>query len=268
MFRVFALAVLALLAPLEGGGVMFAAKQIFLGRSAKAVPTAKSYVQDGLVGLYDTVENVAFGVSDHSDRRIVNLVGNDPLKDFSLSEGTVFGENYMTNPSYCPFARNSWNKAWRDYPYIEVVFTPTSYSSEAFIFGAGYAYSAGVSHVMVVYKANGAILQPTQYSDDAEYAIFDQSPVLGTRYTLGFSCSNNTGPMVSAYCNGEPVQVQTGSKTGLYAYTTSGVWGGQSNSARPTLGWLMHGVRMYSRVPTAAEIAANYAVDKERFKLP
>lgn len=231
--------------------------------------TAKSYVQDGLVGLYDTIENVAFGVSDHSDRRVVNLVGNDPLKDFSLSEGTVFGENYMSNPSHCPFAINSWNKVWRDYPYIEVVFTPTSYRDQAFIFGAGYACSQGVSHVMVAYNASGAILQPSQYAAGEEYAVFDASPELWTRYTLGFSCSNNTGPMVSAYCNGEPVQVQKGLQTGLYAYTSKGMWGGQSNSARPTLGWLMHGVRMYSRVPTAAEIAANFAVDnKARFNLP
>ena len=48
MFRVFALAVLALLASLEGGGVMFASKQIYLGRSAKAA-WRNPYVTDGLV---------------------------------------------------------------------------------------------------------------------------------------------------------------------------------------------------------------------------
>lgn len=30
----------------------------------------------------------------------------------------------------------------------------------------------------------------------------------------------------------------------------------------------LYTVRLYSRAPTADEIAANYAIDKERFKLP
>ena len=105
-------------------------------------------------------------------RRVVNLVGNEPLKNFVLTDDTVFGDNYMTNASYCPFAINEWTKAWRDYPYIEVVFTPMTYRDQAFIFGAGSGYSAGVATVMVVYKSDGAILQPTQYSERG-YAIFD-----------------------------------------------------------------------------------------------
>jgi len=46
MVRVFALAFLALYAPLEGGGVMFAAKQIYLGRVLTAAEIAANYAID------------------------------------------------------------------------------------------------------------------------------------------------------------------------------------------------------------------------------
>jgi len=247
--------------------MMIAARNAFLMSVGSSTPTARDYAQDGLVAMFDTIENVAFGVSDHSDRRVVNLVGGDPLWTYNLTEGTVFGENYITSQTASPFAANSFTKSRDPFSYIEVVFTPTTFKGEAFVFCLSKGYSFGIKHTMIEYRnaTDGAILQPHRYSPNRDYAVFAHSPALGTRYTLCYACSGES--MISAFCNGIELPIQGGYSSSLYAYTGNGVWGGQGGNTRTTPGWLMHSVRLYSRALTAAEVAANYAIDAARFNL-
>ena len=247
--------------------MMIAARNSFLMGGGASTPTARDYVQDGLVAMFDTIENVAFGVSDHSDRRVVNLVGGDPLWTYNLAEGTVFGANYITSQTASPFASNSFTVDRDPFSYIEVVFTPNTFSNGAFIFCLSKGYSYGIKHTMIEYKnaPGGAVLQPYRYAPNKEYAVFDQSPALGTRYTLCFACSGAS--MTAAFRNGVELRIQSGYASSNNAVTGSGVWGGQGVNVRTTPGWLMHSARLYSRTLTAAEVAANYAIDAARFGL-
>jgi hypothetical protein len=73
--------------------------------------------------------------------------------------------------------------------------------------------------------------------------------------------------------NNNPVSGYEGTDQ-LSAYGTGVVWGGASTDVSAKIhpsqsGRVMNScIRIYSRALTAAEIAANYAIDKARFNLP
>ena len=48
---------------------MTAVRQIFLGRGGAKLPTARDYVQDGLIAMWDGIENAGWG--QHEDSPIV-----------------------------------------------------------------------------------------------------------------------------------------------------------------------------------------------------
>ena len=55
--------------------------------------TAKLYIQDGLVALWDGIENAGWGIHNPDAMMWKNLLGDEGL-DFPLI-GMVVGENYV-----------------------------------------------------------------------------------------------------------------------------------------------------------------------------
>lgn len=101
MVRVFALAFLALYAPLEGGGVMRAARQIFLGRGADAgmpYDYAVEYIEtDGVASYINTGISALQTFSLEIECAFATL---STLHQDTLQSGTLFGargtNNYAT----------------------------------------------------------------------------------------------------------------------------------------------------------------------------
>ena len=250
MVRVFALAVLALLASPEGGGVMFAAEQIFLGRSAKAAPTARFYVQDGLIAIWDGIENSGWGVHDASATTWKDLSGNG--NDLTLMNGAHFDANSLITA-----ARNSVSALLPTrlpYATIEVcAFQDASRNSSQLVcFGNSVndsrMMSCGSKSIQSM-NGNHQITVPT------------------SKATRTWAATYPTDSSTIPYIDG---QLATGTVTTNSWAPRNGPFGlsGSSNYQ----GWNFVGnyycVRLYSRALTADEIAANYAIDKERFNLP
>lgn len=83
---------------------MIALKCAMFGRK-KSDPTARDYVQDGLVVLYDGIENVGWGEHDGTASAWVDLAGTlDPVQ---YKSGTVIGDNCAYNPTGTQIATNS-----------------------------------------------------------------------------------------------------------------------------------------------------------------
>lgn len=82
-----ALYAILLASSLEGGGVMrnLAIRGAMMGASG-GVPTARDYVQDGLIVLYDAIENSGWGVHLNNVSSWINLAGN------AMSEMMLSGE--------------------------------------------------------------------------------------------------------------------------------------------------------------------------------
>ena len=63
--------------------MMLGARTGAWAKSGGGVPTAKDYVQDGLVAMWDGIENAGWGVHDLSATTWVNLAGGS-IEDISL----------------------------------------------------------------------------------------------------------------------------------------------------------------------------------------
>lgn len=263
MFRVFALAVLALLAPLEGGGVMLAARQIFLGRSAKAAaPTAKSYVQDGLVAMWDGIENAGWGQHDATATTWKDLIGS---QNFTLAQSAAFEDDCVlgtASGNTITATINSWDwlsgTIWAG-KTLTMEFVQRSLfarNNDNFPLTGGY----------------GGIFF---YNDSNNYGV---NVLRGNRYVWG-----NTGWIRPALGTGKASFSVASSDGAPVRYYRDG--GSQQTFGNPNYGFVvrpqlitrypymsfsgrLYAMRLYSRALTADEIAANYAIDKARFNLP
>lgn len=261
MFRVFALAVLALLAPLEGGGVMFAAKNIFLGRCAKAAPTAKSYVQDGLIAMWDGIENAGWGVHDAATTW-KDLSGND--YDLVIQNGVWQGNSLFCNNVELAAKRDNTPSIVHGATFEACVnitatgnggcvFYPGERARGIFLSNSSYIGETGISLIDTIVdgRVNNYYLVPRGV-DVTLTAVYAAG---------GFSC----------FVNGEAVTMagtfKTLAGTGSNRGDNCVVGSAQLNNAQHKIKGNVYRIGIYSRVLTAAEVAANYAIDKERFKL-
>ena len=242
MFRVFALAVLALLAPLEGGGVMFAAKNIYLGRCAKpSTPTAKSYVQDGLIAMWDGIENAGWGVHDAAATTWKNLISNN---DLGPTQGMWSDDGLICTGGMILLVRIEDSVST-----LEIVCSTSRVNTAQLVFNArrnpSGNFDAGFS-----FRGNNTV------------NFYDGGPC--------FLASNPTGINSYAYVWTGSVLYENGAvKTSLGSGATfrTSYNGISTRSEYPYHGKICR-IGCYSRALTAEEIAANYAIDKERFNLP
>ena len=65
------------------------------GIGGKKAPTAKSYVQDGLIAMWDGIENAGVGVHDASATTWKDLSGNN--NDLVLQNGAHFDVNSLVS---------------------------------------------------------------------------------------------------------------------------------------------------------------------------
>ena len=121
--------------------------------------------------------------------------------------------------------------------------------------------------IMRYFNANKSVLAFNSYYQisigrDAEY--------LARRHHISVEYAGTAegAKVVSAVLDGSSAAVVNSTSTG---YTVKagkmGVGGQDDGSTRPFFGEVCN-LRLYSRALTAAEISANYAIDKERFNLP
>ena len=232
---------------------MFAAKQIYLGRCAKSAPTAKSYVQDGLISLYDGIENAGWGIHTSGTARWENLV--DPNcyatgDKMSGSAAPVFDDNSAVFNKNCFYIANA--SRLNEAKFIEFVFRADSDNY-------GSSYLGELSNSGIAFTPYGVALLKSGTGNGATITGGLSKGVVYT-YSIDFSVLTGAVP----YVNGAAVGYSRYGNVGRMSYSAIGR-GGWGN-------WYFKGnifcVRIYNRSITADEIAANYAIDRERFNLP
>ena len=240
--------------------MMFAAKQIFLGRSAKAAPTARSYVQDGLIAMWDGIENAGWGVHDASATVWKDLTGNGlnlPLSTTTL-EVLSNGVRRKTTGTHSTVSKVGWiNTSSRTLEMC--VTTPSSINSFSQVLLATTTVSASPAVPCLVKKGAGYFEWSQQWNNS--------KIIFKSNITLTLSSSYNYGNTTKGYVNGE---VQAGNASDRWGFTadTISVLGDSRGEDYAPFGYCAHNVRLYSRALSADEVAANYAIDKERFNLP
>ena len=251
--------------------MLLGARQFFERRGAPtpSVPTARDYVQNGLITMWDGIENAGYGAHSQNAANFVDLVSGSSVGvgyEYGLSTNipatplyTIESDGVRSNDAVInrsvgigipyPVTGYTWNYT------VEVVRKVHSFNSTP-----GYN-----PYIFCSYPSNtfvGLIGCRTGSNE-----IFIQ-----------YSGSANTG--LAEHYNGSSVTSKGDNADGREVILHGGgTWTsgrgqfGVGNNTHITFctsfcdATLCH-IRVYSRALTASEIAANYAIDKARFNLP
>ena len=211
--------------------------------------SAKSYIQDGLVAMWDGIENAGWGTHDPNAMTWVDLISG---KVIQLVNGIIWMDNGL-DTNFKTISKNSGSTSVPViFKAIEIVFRNKTPGAE---------FSCLIRNSDTDGGCGGFIVQIGTLKPLWEY---------GNHFNV-FSVSDDIHSCnVTQTGVGEVRYLTYDGKS--YSYTGSGVY-------RPPFdyrlgNWSYNGsgniynIRLYSRALTADEIAANYAVDKARFNLP
>ncbi len=208
--------------------------------------SAKSYVQDGLIAMWDGIENAEWGVHDAEATVWKDLVGSN---DATLTSTAYFDANSIRRDTQGNGAMALSASALSGINAVEVCFDHAAASVEV-LFCAGTSPSLLVSYID--YQGNSRF----QYGNNR---LMYANAIGDAKCTLcGFFDSNIA-------LNGSVLTTVGITDSWGSLYNVCAIGG--RNGSYSAVGHI-YSVRAYSRALTAAEIAANYAVDKARFNLP
>ena len=247
--------------PSPSGG--FALGKMGVGATMlKQGKTAKDYVQDGLVAMWDGIENAGWGVHDANATVWKDLVGG--LGDLTLSGGyAILGagvdfdgiSGIATGPKLGP---NS------GYSGIHIEFCLTPKPSGKFG-SCGFTFAGVNSYRPSLYVSSSSFVAVLITGSNYNTEI-----VPCTRNSMTISGGGSNGSFLTAL-NGEIKANFTDSNQHFDKssnYFRVGGYGSAENTVSRYEAEIGHCIRLYSRALTASVIAANYAIDKERFNLP
>lgn len=210
-----------------------------------AVPTARDYIQDGLVAMWDGIENAGWGVHNPNATVWKDLVGDN---DITIVGGAFGNDALICNGTqYGGHNDNVVNAV-----QIELVANTKQQKRRCWIASTGQSLSS---------KYSGFV---GWYDRGLCFGLYDtaRSLTLGTAISYSFAVNSNR-----TFENNALVATESG-KSDLTPQAARGICvvvGGQKNNP---LVCDIHCFRIYSRALTNEEIRHNYEIDKERFNLP
>lgn len=240
---------------------MISARQIFLGRGAGTkTPTARDYVQNGLIAMWDGEWNAGPGVHNSAATTWKNLVSDNPQFDLAITVGNVeWGENYMRLVNRAPAAvcQNPMiTMNDNESGTVEIVIFTEQINNVDSVLAVGRDF--GGNPFGFCQSSTGSAFK---YHGDG-WDVRNGETVL-YQY-VGKDEFRNANPR---YMNG--VDVSSGSSTTDATVSTKYGYGfGTIDVGRFPGFKRIYSCRIYNRSLDAAEIAANYAIDKARFNLP
>ena len=248
-----------------------AARTAAWAKSGGGSPTARDYVQDGLIAMWDGIENAGWGVHDANATAWSNLSG--------IGDATLTGAG-----NYLKWENNRLK-----------VFTFSSNGSSYVTFPSGSIPSSARTIEMVFFYVNGGrysrIIQSNRDSDGPEDNIMlnyngvesSSSAVLAARLgqgqinsnltiskyvinSVGFAVSSANDFKFWVNSNGSAISVYNNFIRVLSSSLRCGISKDRASSANKS-DLYVYNLRFYDHKITDAERAANYAVDKARFGL-
>lgn len=243
--------------------MMIAARNAFLMGGAKT-PTARDYVQNGLIAMWDGIENAGLGVHDDNATVWKDLIGSRDLTCINVSWTDTMaefsGNGYANKTESASTALSAENRT------LEVVFRSTGNINNSDVVNIGTKDDASYHNFRMAcggYRSKIIAANGRGYSSPPMFVRNDSQISVGVTFSVMASDSNGSR-LVGAYWNGVPAQTN-GSE-----YWASGSLDetiGAGSTTRRFFTGFVGCVRCYERILTAAEVAANYAIDAARFGL-
>lgn len=220
--------------------------------------SAKSYVQDGLVAMWDGIENAGWGVHDPNATTWKNLAGENDLTKYSYAswgtdalvcDGSGVGASGLFAFDLSSMSMTCCVSDLQDTTGVRnFICTPSSAT-----------VNSGCCGVQV----NGNTAYMTAY-----FGILKSSKMSITmrgNNMAAFTTGNPSSVIVNGN-NLSRLSYQSVNNSGRYC--SIGARRNSNGGFAYPCGGKVHNLRIYSRILTAEEIAANYAVDATRFNLP
>lgn len=229
--------------------------------SVHAAFTAKSYVQDGLVGLWDAEENAGWDTHEAAPEAWKNLVGGS-VPDFTLDAAGVFEDKAFMKVQAGLMAHSDVVVTDARFKTVEVVMSdiPASgwavglYATNRQLIAVNDGTTAGKRTVHTCYWQSSGLESPNK-PKVTSISVFFETNASGTLVAKGTRQGGLDGERVN---NGpEP-------RTGC-TLSVGGVTGSDGYGYNSTKGYRIHSIRLYDRQLTEAERQKNLRVDHARF---
>ena len=214
----------------------------------KTMPTARDYVQDGLIAMWDGIENAGWGT--HSTSQLKELVSGIGI---TVPSGYTIASNHVevraTNAmNITPMALSFTTAITVEYlvAFIDEN-TSRECASETNTANNGFRFKKATK-LATIYRGAG-------------YAYV--LPAVGTVKCYTSTWDDNRNPREIEYADAvEKRRIQ-------HSHTMAGHFGSSYRIGRAnyTSYQDVYAIRIYSRALTAEEISHNYAIDKARFNL-
>lgn len=253
--------------------MLLGARQFFERRGTPA--WQNPYVTDGLVAMWDGEWNAGGGVHDPNATTWVDLTGNG--WNGAIGSSVVIEQNAMkfdgvrSLQSCCTVGKGWFGKP--PHVTIECLIQPLGWNyrgenGSIAVFGSTEAGTGGFT-LFANTIGFGACRLQLRDAVGLKYAAFPFSIAENNLEIWGASVTAD-GSSLSSYADGIQYSsiamgdvVYTGAEDWNF-YIGADYWG----PVEFNFNGRIFSVRIYSRALTAAEIAANYAIDKARFNLP
>ena len=214
------------------------------------VPTARGYVQDGLVALWDGKENAGWGVHDATATDWVDLTGGGRNWANIVTGSNSWGADHLS-----VYQNTRRNQTWTIGTAVNTIeVCGWSEASDSFLLFSLGGTDEDSNKLFSILPTNNRGFQ-----------FLSRSPSMFKPHNADWTASATWGDAANpdhTYYNGEEMPHTAGSTS----------WGSMSVAAfTPNASYSFRGkvrsIRVYDRALTAAEVAANYAVDKARFNI-
>ena len=215
--------------------------------------TAKSYIQDGLVAMWDGIENAGWGVHSANATVWKDLVGTNDAP-LTISANLYFERDSLVgkNGKYAGYEGAYPIELSGDVTYEACWSRDTKFSESA--------DSSAKFGFLALDVFSGKAFVKAGKKNRADYSV---GVTQGQRFTLSLVGAYDTSAAnLVAYCNGTRL---TGGviASGNYATPQLRFGSGWQNPSSHHFN-----IRLYSRALSADEIRHNHNIDKRRFNLP
>ena len=230
-------------------------------RAFIAPPTARDYIQDGLIAMWDGIENAGWETHNPSATVWKDLIGN---RDWTLGASTSYewtANSFDAKDQFAAtqdFIDGSIVKTVELCAKIKTPSTGVS-GNHAFVIIGRISASGSPPYYGLLYRNSQGVLA---LMGGRSYFAGTASEFAGV--AASFSFPNYATTSVSGYFNGTS-RGTNGNNTLDYNSTTRGTVARIGGTAKQSMPIEVYNIRLYSRALTAEEIEHNYKIDKERF---
>lgn len=220
----------------------------------KHVFTARDYVQDGLVAMWDSIENAGYGIHSDSPQYWKDLTGGGADWLLNSSPAYSIGPDYVQlnqEVSYAGVGHCTPHWSITDFVTCETVLDPSNFEP------------SGARNQILSVSVGTGVARGGLYTRDGfitlEYNVYPEVELTASPLSISMIYGNQ-----KAFVNGIPIMTNVG-RTSAYTYYAP-ILG--SYAGPVAIGMRIKTYRFYNRELSDEERIANYAVDKLRFNLP